>query len=266
MKKTITCLVCSAISMYMIIIFKLNNLDLQTANDKRQQATVTQRIHRGPFNSTGTPTKTVELSFKLGRNDKYNWSYTSQLNRDYGQFAPAMNLTEYTMYVNLIEAFKNACEAFNITYLLEGGSVLGAFRYHGFVPWDDDFDCKVNVSQKHILKKALDGIPGYTLLARNHTHWKFFSKNFAFAGPYTWDWPFTDIFFFAENETHVFDVSGEVPRNFDPRDDMLPLERGIFENMVMPVPHNMEAYLTRKYNMKSPCQSNWWNHKKETFP
>ena len=66
------------------------------------------------------------------------------------------------MYVNLIETFKNTCEAFNITYLVEGGSVLGAFRYHGFVPWDDDFDCKVNVSQKHNLKKALDDIPGHT--------------------------------------------------------------------------------------------------------
>ena len=68
--------------MYMIIILKLNNLDLPTANDKRQQATVTQRIHRGPFNSASTPTNTVELSFKLGRNVKYNWSYTSQLNKD----------------------------------------------------------------------------------------------------------------------------------------------------------------------------------------
>ena len=170
------------------------------------------------------------------------------------------------MYVNLIEKFKNACEAFNITYLLEGGSVLGAYRYHGFVPWDDDFDCKVNVSQKHILKEALANIDGHILLDRNLTQWKFFSKNFAKAGPYNWNWPFIDIFFFTENETHVYDVTRKEPRHFDPREDILPLGNGIFENMIMPVPHNMEAYLRRKYNMKEPCQSNWWSYKNETYP
>ena len=202
LKKAITLLTCSAIcTCIYTFIFKQSNLDLHNVSDNRQRINaIGQRIHQGAFTSNITNRATIrttistEVTFKLKQNDKYNWSYTSQLNKDYGQFAPAMNLTEYTMYVNLIETFKNACEAFNITYLLEGGSVLGAFRYHGFVPWDDDFDCKVNVSQKHILKKALDDIPGHTLLARNNTQWKFFSKNFAFAGPYSWDWPFIDIF------------------------------------------------------------------------
>ena len=260
MKKAITLFTFAAISIYIFITLKLNNLVLKNVNENEQKATVVKRVHRETFNIT------ADVTVKLERNDKYNWSYTSQLHNDYRQFAPAMNITEYTMYVNLIEKFKNACEAFNITYLLEGGSVLGAYRYHGFVPWDDDFDCKVNVSQKHILKEALANIDGHILLDRNLTHWKFFSKNFAIAGPYSWDWPFIDIFFFTENETHVYDVTRKEPRHFDPREDILPLENGVFENMIMPVPHNMEAYLRRKYNMKEPCQSNWWNHKNETYP
>ena len=87
----------------------------------------------------------------------------------------AMNMTEKAMYINLIKKFKTACEAYNITYLLDGGSVLGVYMYNGFLPWDDDFDGKVNVSQKNILKKALEDIPGYALFSRNNTVWKYVS-------------------------------------------------------------------------------------------
>ena len=27
---------------------------------------------------------------------------------------------------------------FNLRYLLDAGSVLGACKFHGFIPWDDD--------------------------------------------------------------------------------------------------------------------------------
>ena len=208
-----------------------------------------------------------EASLKLGRNEKYNWSYTGQLHKDYKQFAPTLNATEYSWYIDLIATFKRGCDAYNISYMLDGGSVLGAYRYHGFVPWDDDFDIIVDVSQKHALKEALVGIPGYTLYNRNNSQWKFFSDSLSIAGPYGWNWPFIDIFFYTANETHFYDVTHDRPEHFGPRTDRLPIEnRGIFENMIMPVPHNMEAFLNKRFNMANPCVSNWWNHKNETFP
>ncbi len=46
----------------------------------------------------------------------------------------------HTAQIELLDAFKSLCEEHGLRYYLSFGSLLGAVRHEGFIPWDDDMD------------------------------------------------------------------------------------------------------------------------------
>ena len=42
--------------------------------------------------------------------------------------------------INLLIKFDDFCRKHNLKYVLDGGTLIGAIRHKGYIPWDDDID------------------------------------------------------------------------------------------------------------------------------
>lgn len=46
----------------------------------------------------------------------------------------------WAVVLEMLEKFDQVCKAYHLTYWVFYGTLLGAVRHKGFIPWDDDID------------------------------------------------------------------------------------------------------------------------------
>lgn len=82
--------------------------------------------------------------------------------------------------LDMVKELDRICRKHDIPYFLYGGTLLGAIRHNGFIPWDDDLDVGLMRKDYQRLMKVLpDELPPHIILQTNQTdrnYFYFFAK------------------------------------------------------------------------------------------
>ena len=89
--------------------------------------------------------------------------------------------------LNLLKVFDAFCKENNITYFLSNGTLLGAVKYNGQIPWDDDIDVFLPRKDYNKLLEIFRDDERYKLFAFIYIEERFTSKYDLPAGSYTFD-------------------------------------------------------------------------------
>ena len=178
---------------------------------------------------------------------------------------PVMSAADHANLMSVLRRFTQAADAANITYFMYGGTLIGSYRHHGHMPWDDDADVFVSSRQKPQLRKMLRTLaPTIRFAISPYSEWKVFARYSKRIPTVPWKFPFLDVSFFGVNQELLWDEAiGQARINTFRKSDIFPLCRRPFAGMMLPAPRNTLAVL-KHYNLDE-CVSSNYNHSIEDF-
>lgn len=81
--------------------------------------------------------------------------------------------------LEMLKVFDTFCRENNLEYSLYAGSLLGAVRHHGFIPWDDDLDVCMSRGNYNKFLELWQSAPVKGYVLQNKEISKYFSQSFS---------------------------------------------------------------------------------------
>ena len=186
-------------------------------------------------------------------------------------FLPTMDTKQREELYSLLTLLLDVIEKMKIGYFIFGGTLIGSYRHHDVIPWDDDIDIMVNLTDRERLHHALIAYkPDYGLYKHQPNSdepylWKFFSRDGQKVPSQDFLWPLVDIFFWGEDTTQVWNADPRFSALEKwPKSRVFPLRKRPLGPMKVNSPCDPYSFIAHNYNNISICQSRTYSHSLES--
>ena len=208
-------------------------------------------LHSPPLNATQMPLLTTYYA---------QWKFSSVLPR-------VLSRCEHSLLIRLLKFVDQICRAHQISYFIIEGTLLGSLRHHDIIPWDDDIDLIIPEEERARFVQAFEQLNQTLiqlhLMQNDEELGEYYKLSFVHtptAGEYAWHFPFVDLFFYGNNETHLWNLN-EPDVNWQ-RKKVFPLIMRPFGPLWLPSPRKASSLFPLA--AFDQCKGHFWNHRTES--
>ena len=216
-------------------------------------------------NMTNEEGKKLQVYLEMWSNMR---NISHNLPKHLSMFKMRLNENDLVLMLDMLDDFSKTMDKYNLTYFMDAGTLLGSYRHHGMIPWDDDTDIFADVEQYKQVRTALDTLKDkYVVTTHSKGLLKLHSRKDSNTtlyksktNTYPWKWPFLDIFWFRRSGSRLHRLYNQEVYKIT---DMFPLRKRPFGTLMLNSPCNTDLFLTKKFHNWTLCATPNWSHMKE---
>ncbi|XP_064627327.1 uncharacterized protein RP688-like isoform X2 [Lineus longissimus] len=160
-------------------------------------------------------------------------------------------------YLRLLDYFDRMATKHKWTYFMTFGTLLGSWRHHDVIPWDQDMDLMVEYKDRIDIVDKIDQQERFVPRQCTHHKIRLHDRDHITGTVYVedvgrWYTPSIDMFFFVRNATHI--RRSDYPTWYVSKiDEIFPLHRRPLGPLMLQAPRDVLKMLVTHYKATDVC-------------